>query len=74
MNLHVALSMPARLWYTGGMANNVSRREFLASSAALAALVGYFALKAVVRVLHGGRFWMFGLYCLAAGALALAFA
>ena len=32
--------MPARLWYTGGMANNVSRREFLASSAALAALAG----------------------------------
>ena len=29
--------MPARLWYTGGMANKVSRREFLASSAALAA-------------------------------------
>lgn len=44
------------------------------ASAALAALVGYFALKAVVRVLHGGRFWMFGLYCLATGALALAFA
>ena len=32
--------MPAQLWYTGGMANNVSRREFLASSAALAALAG----------------------------------
>ena len=44
------------------------------AAAALAALVGFFALKAVVRTLHGGRFWTFGLYCLAVGALGLAFA
>ena len=30
--------MPARLWYTGGMENKVSRRKFLASSTALAAV------------------------------------
>ena len=44
------------------------------AAAALAGAVGYAALRAVVRVLDRGAFWMFGPYCIAAGALAWAFA
>ena len=44
------------------------------AAAALAGAVGYLALRAVVRVLDRGAFWMFGPYCILAGALALAFA
>ena len=38
----------------------------------LAATVGYFALKLLVRSLKGRWFWLFGPYCILAGALALA--
>ena len=38
----------------------------------LAAVVGYFALKLLVRSLKGRWFWLFGPYCLVAGALTLA--
>lgn len=38
----------------------------------LAAAVGYVSLAALVKTLKGRGFWMFGVYCLAAGALALA--
>ena len=44
------------------------------AAAALAGAVGYAALRTVVRVLDRGAFWMFGPYCLAAGALAWIFA
>jgi len=44
------------------------------AAAALAAAVGWLALRALVRVLDRGAFWMFGPYCIAVGALALAFA
>lgn len=37
----------------------------------VSATVGYFALKALVRVLKDERFWMFGIYCLLAGTLAV---
>ena len=37
--------------------------------AALAAVVGYFSLKLLVRSLKGRWFWLFGPYCLAAGLL-----
>ena len=39
--------------------------------AALAAVVGYFSLKLLVRALKGRWFWLFGPYCLATGLLAL---
>lgn len=38
---------------------------------ALAAIVGYFSLKLLVKSLKGRWFWLFGPYCLAAGLLAL---
>lgn len=44
------------------------------AAAALAGAVGYLALRAVVRVLDRGAFWMFGPYCILAGALGIAFA
>lgn len=40
------------------------------AAAALAGLVGWLALRAVVRVLDRGAFWMFGPYCLCVGAFA----
>ncbi|MBP5286068.1 MAG: undecaprenyl-diphosphate phosphatase [Kiritimatiellae bacterium] len=39
--------------------------------AALAAVVGYFSLKLLVKALNGRWFWLFGPYCLATGLLAL---
>lgn len=39
---------------------------------ALSAVTGYFALRLLIGVLGGPRLWLFGLYCLAAGAVALA--
>lgn len=39
--------------------------------AALAAVVGYFSLKLLVKALKGKWFWLFGPYCLAAGLLTL---
>ncbi|MDD3546620.1 MAG: undecaprenyl-diphosphate phosphatase [Kiritimatiellae bacterium] len=43
----------------------------LLGGALVAAAVGYAALALLVRVLRGGKFWMFGIYCLAAGAATL---
>lgn len=43
----------------------------LALGAAVAGLVGYAAIGVVVRCLAAGRFWLFGFYCLGAGALAV---
>lgn len=40
--------------------------------AAIAALVGYFSLAILVRTLKGRHFWLFGVYCIAAGILAIA--
>lgn len=40
----------------------------------VAAVIGYVALALLVRTLHGGKFWMFGVYCLVAGTLVLALA
>lgn len=39
--------------------------------AAVAAAVGYLALALLVRVLRGGNFWVFGIYCAVAGALVM---
>lgn len=39
----------------------------LLAGAAVSAGVGYLALSLLVRVLRAGRFWLFGLYCIAAG-------
>ena len=39
--------------------------------AALAAVVGYFSLKLLVRALKGRWFWLFGPYCVAAGLATL---
>lgn len=38
---------------------------------ALAAVVGYFSLRVLVRALKGKWFWLFGPYCLVAGLLTL---
>lgn len=43
----------------------------LVSGAAVSAVTGYFALHVLVKVLKSGRFWMFGVYCLIAGAAGL---
>lgn len=39
--------------------------------ALVSAAVGYIALSFLVRLLKGGRFWMFGVYCLLAGVLTM---
>jgi len=39
--------------------------------AAVAAVVGYYSLKLLVKALKGRWFWLFGPYCLAAGLLTL---
>lgn len=41
------------------------------AATAVAAVVGWIALRTVVRLLERGAFWMFGPYCIAAGAAAL---
>lgn len=43
----------------------------LATGCLLSAAVGYAALALLVRLLRGGRFWMFGLYCAAVGLVIL---
>lgn len=43
----------------------------LLAGAAVSAAVGFVSLALLVRTLRGGRFWMFGLYCFAAGLLTL---
>ena len=35
----------------------------------VSAVVGYFSIKWLVSLLQRGRFWLFGIYCLSAGAL-----
>lgn len=42
-----------------------------AIAAVVSAVVGYVALKIVVKTLSRGRFWMFGVWCLAVGTVAL---
>lgn len=39
--------------------------------ALVAAVVGYFSLALLVRTLKGSKFWLFGVYCLAAGLFTL---
>lgn len=46
----------------------------LLSGAAVSASVGYVALSSLVRALRTGRFWLFGLYCIGAGLLAVVLA
>ena len=46
----------------------------LLAGALVSAAVGYAALALLVRALRGGRFWLFGVYCLAAGCVTLIFA
>lgn len=43
------------------------------AATAVAALVGWIALRTVVRLLERGAFWTFGPYCIAVGAAALLF-
>lgn len=45
----------------------------LLAGAVVSAAVGYAALAVLVRTLRGGRFWLFGVYCLVAGCATLAF-
>ena len=40
--------------------------------AALAAVVGYFALALLLRSLRSDKFWLFGPYCVVAGVVAIA--
>ena len=42
-----------------------------AVGAAVAAVVGWFALKVLVASLRGRWFWLFGPYCIIAGGLTL---
>lgn len=43
-------------------------RSALATGIAVSAVVGYIALRILVRVLSAERLWLFGVYCLAAAA------
>ncbi len=43
----------------------------VAYGAAIAAVVGYFSLAILIKVIKGKGFWLFGPYCLAAGLLTL---
>ena len=43
----------------------------LLPAAVVAAVVGYFSIKLLMRVIAGPKFWYFGFYCLAAGLLTL---
>ena len=43
----------------------------LTLGALVAAVVGYGAITVLLRVLNSGHFWMFGVYCLAAGGFLL---
>lgn len=43
-------------------------------AAGISAAVGYVAISLLVRVLRAGGFWLFGLYCFAAGLVTLLFA
>ena len=45
----------------------------VADGAVVAAVVGYFSLAGLVKVLKGKCFWMFGPYCILASLLALCF-
>lgn len=40
--------------------------------AAVAGVVGWLAIGSLVRILNGGKFWMFGVYCIAAGLASMA--
>ena len=44
----------------------------LAVGAVVSAIVGWVALKLLVKMLKKGRFWLFGVYCMGAGLLTLA--
>ncbi len=46
----------------------------LGAGAVIAALVGYASLSLLVKLLSKGRFWVFGVYCLAVGAAILIWA
>lgn len=46
----------------------------MAAGAAIAAVTGYFALAFLVKSLKSGGFWLFGLYCIAAGCAIALFA
>ena len=41
----------------------------LIPAACVSAVVGYFSIRLLMRVLAGPKFWYFGFYCLAAGLL-----
>lgn len=43
----------------------------LIPTVAVSCIVGYFSIKFLMKVISGTRFWVFGLYCLAAGAILL---
>ena len=45
----------------------------LVMGAIVAGIIGYVALKLLVQMLRGHRFWWFGVYCLIAGCLTVAF-
>ena len=40
-------------------------------AAIVAGVIGYFAIKLLMRVIAGPRFWYFGFYCIAAGLLTI---
>ena len=45
----------------------------LLAGSAVSALVGVISLSLLVKTLHGGRFWMFGVYCFMAGIFTVFF-
>ncbi|MBQ7190394.1 MAG: undecaprenyl-diphosphate phosphatase [Kiritimatiellae bacterium] len=61
------------LGHTGGSSGEALSETYpvwmLAVAMAISAIVGYIALSLLVRLLRGGRFWLFGVYCLIVGLL-----
>lgn len=55
-----------------GLADNGISMGACVAGATVAAVTGCISIVALVRILNRGKLWMFGVYCLAVGSLALA--
>lgn len=68
-----ASAMKCVSWFKAAPEAGTLSGPALAAGMAIAAVVGYAALAFLLRVYKGSCFWMFGLYCAAAGTAAMLF-
>ncbi len=66
----IAGALLVELLESGLVVQDLSLSSCLVGSV-VAAAVGFSAIGALVKVLNHGKFWMFGLYCMTAGALSM---